>query len=170
MGTLVSIETLSGMVYAWTGYGTVVYNGNTYLGLGSLTNISAITEANSVISQGVTLTLNGVDPTNISEALTDIPQGGNVQILFVVLDGSNNVIGVPIVSFAGQTDGITIKEDASGLSSISLDVENRLTQLQRDRTYRWTQAQQAELYPGDTGFLYTADLADYVALWGNTIS
>jgi hypothetical protein len=49
-------------------------------------------------------------------------------------------------------------------------VENRLTQLQRDRTYRWTQAQQAELYPGDTGFLYTADLADYVALWGNTIS
>ena len=77
MGTLVSIETLSGMVYAWTGYGTVVYNGNTYLGLGSLTNISAITEANSVISQGVTLTLNGVDPTNISEALTARRQCSN---------------------------------------------------------------------------------------------
>jgi hypothetical protein len=170
MGVLVSIATLSGTVFAWTGYGNVVYNGNTYLGLGALTNMSAIAESSSVISQGVTLTLNGVDPTNISEALTDIPQGGDVYILFVVLDDCNNVVGVPIVSFAGQTDGITITEDASGLSSIALDVENRLTQLQRDRTYRWTQAQQCELYPGDTGFLYTADLQDYVAVWGNTIS
>jgi hypothetical protein len=170
MGILVSIATLSGTVYAWTGYGPVVYAGNTYSGLGALTNISAISESSSVTSQGVTLTLNGVDPTNISEALTDIPQGGDVYILFVVLDASNNVVGVPIISFAGQTDGIVIKEAPDGTSAIALDVENRLTQLQRDRTYRWTQAQQAELFPGDTGFLYTADLQDYVALWGNTIS
>ena len=95
-----SIATLSGTVFAWTGYGNVVYNGNTYLGLGALTNMSAIAESSSVISQGVTLTLNGVDPTNISEALTDIPQGGDVYILFVVLDDCNNVVGVPIVSFA----------------------------------------------------------------------
>jgi hypothetical protein len=170
MGILVSIETLSGTAYAWTGYGNVIYNGNTYLGLGALTNISAISESSSVISQGVTLTLDGVNPTNISEALTDIPQGGDVYVLFVVLDGNNNVIGVPIVSFAGQTDGIVIKEAPDGTSSIALDVENRLTQLQRDRTYRWTQAQQAELFPGDTGFLFTADLQDYVCLWGNTVS
>jgi len=175
MGILVSIVTLSGTVYAFTGYGDVVYGGNTYLGLGALTDISAISESSSVTSQGVALTLNGVDPTNISEALTDIPQGGAVSILFVVLDANNNVVGVPIVSFAGQTDGIVIKESPDGTSpdgtsSITLDVENRLTQLQRDRTYRWTQAQQTELFPGDTGFLYTADLADYVALWGNTIS
>jgi len=166
LGLLMSMETSSGTTYAWTGTESIIYNGNTYPGLGTLINISAIPESNTVIAQGVTLTLNGVDPTTVSEALTDIPQGGAVYIYLALLNPDNSIIGEPITSFSGQTDGIVIEDNPDGTCSISVDVENRLTQLQRDRTYRWTMAQQAELFPGDQGFLYTANLQDYVSLWG----
>jgi len=166
LAILISMQISTGTAYVWTGYGDITYNGNTYLGMGTLLNISNIGESNTVVSQGVTLTLDGVSPTNISQALTDVPQGGTVYIYLVFLTAANEVIGAPITTFSGQTDGITITENPDGDCSVSVDVENRLTQLQRDRTYRWTMAQQAELYPGDQGFLYTANLQDYVALWG----
>ena len=166
LAILISMAISSGTAYVWTGYGNIVYNGNTYLGMGTLLNISNIAESNTVVSQGVTLTLDGVSPDNISQALTDVPQGGAVYIYLVFMTAANAIIGVPITTFSGQTDGITINENPDGDCSVSLDVENRLTQLQRDRTFRWTMAQQAELYPGDQGFLYTANLQDYVALWG----
>lgn len=61
---LAIITFASGTVYVWSGVGNLIWNGNTYLGVGSLGNISAITEGSGIEAQGVTLTLSGVPLTS----------------------------------------------------------------------------------------------------------
>lgn len=166
LAVMVDITLSSGVMYLWTGYGSITYSGNTYVGLGNLTSIGNSSEASVVIAQGLTLTLSGIG-TDISEALTDITQGQPVYVYLAVLSG-NSIVGEPFATYVGQTDAVSIIDDPDGTCSVTVEVENRLTQLQRNRAYRWTSAQMQQLNPSEQGFIYTANLSDYVALWGNS--
>ncbi len=166
IGILADIALTTGPIYCWTGYGNLTYNGNTYLGLGNMSDISPSSESSVVIAQGLSLTLTGIG-SDISEALTDITQGQPVTLYMVVLDAAGNIIGSPITTYQGQTDTVQVIDDPNGTCTVVLQVENRLTQLQRNRAYRWTNAQMQELNPAEQGFMYTANLSDYVAEWGN---
>src|ERR1700722_13193964 len=66
--------------YVWSGIGSLVVDGQTYLGVGSLASVGAITEGLDVNAAGTIVTLSGIDPTILNECLTDIKSGAVANI------------------------------------------------------------------------------------------
>ena len=162
---MVDIQIAAGPIYAWSGYGDLIYNGITYLGIGKLGKISLVQETNSVYASGAQITLEGIDSTDLTEALSDITIGQPVSIYFAVLNAAGQIAGTPITIFAGLTDQVSISESIDNCS-ITIDVESKLAQLQRNREYRYTDQMQRFLHPGDGAFRYVNLLTNYVGSWG----
>lgn len=120
---LVQIACNSGTIYAWSGVGNLVYGGNTYLGVGSLGQISGIVEGSAVKADGCTVTLSGIWAGLLSGIPVLVPAtampwatggGQNASYLFGLDDGSPPVV-VPLALAAGES--VTVA--ATGLDSVS---------------------------------------------------
>lgn len=72
-------------VHLWTGYGNLVYNSTTYLGLGTLGTISPVQETTDLAARGLTMRLSGVPTANVALALTENYQGRECSIMFGAL-------------------------------------------------------------------------------------
>lgn len=154
----------SGTQYVWSGTGTLPYGGNSYLGMGSLGTIGTISEGTEVRADGTSLTLSGIDPTLFSACMTDIWLGAPAKLYFAVLAGGT-VIGAPYLLFSGQVDKAVISPGADTIS-ITLNLENRLTNLQRPSSRRLTDADQHMNHPKDTAFGWVEALNDGPLIWG----
>src|SRR3989304_4557380 len=74
------LETNAGTSRAWTGYGTIAWNGQNWVGLGHLLGISPVTEPGDVQANGVALSLSGVPGALVSLALADVRQGKPIKL------------------------------------------------------------------------------------------
>lgn len=162
----VQIQFTSGISYIWSGVGSVQWNGQTWLGVGAFGNISAIEESSNIQANGVTLSLSGIDSTLIAKALNELRQNYPVQMWFGAIDGGN-VVADPWNCFSGRIDVPTVDEGAQ-TSTISINVESRLIDLQRSRERRYTDQDQQGEFPGDLGFQYVPALQDFSGVWGKS--
>ena len=154
----------SGNMRLWTGYGDKTINSQTYTGTGDLLTIDGLEEASDLSARGTTLTLNGLDSTIITYALTEEYQGRLVTIYWGV--GTNTV-----EVFSGYMDKMTI-QDAAESATISLTVESRLIALERANVRRYTRESHAGvrtakgLSGDDTFFDWVTKLQDKQIVWG----
>lgn len=151
-------------VYCWTGVGNIVYNGNTYLGVGDFGKLSSIVEGSDVQAFGCSISLSAIDPTLLSESLTDIQIGAPVTIYFALLDTSGNIYGTPYPAFVGIVDKPTISLGTQQMT-ISLALESKLANLQRASQRRFTAADQRYYYPDDSAFNFVEQLNDQALKW-----
>ena len=152
--------------YVWTGADNLVYEGNTYLGVGSLGKIGDITEGTEVKAYGTTISLSGINPTLLAESMTDIQVGAPATIYFALVDGNSNIYGTPYPLFAGTVDKPTV-QIAPNTLTISLALETRMSNLQRAGQRRYTAADQDLYYPDDSAFDWVEILNDQALIWGN---
>jgi hypothetical protein len=162
-GILAVITFKSMTTYTWSGVGSLVYGGNTYLGVGSLGKVDRISEGVDVRSYGTTVGLSGINPTLLAETLSDIQLGASATISLALFDGSGNVLNAYVV-FSGVVDKPTIAPGLKELS-ISLALETRLANLSRASNRRYTAADQNLYYPGDTAFNWVESLNDQALKW-----
>lgn len=155
---------ISGNVYAWSGYGTIVWNGENWIGTGTLLSVSEVSENSDTGAAGATVALNGIPQTLISLALAECRQGASGRIYFGVLS-SGAVLADPILMFEGKLDVPTIEEDAE-VSSITITYESRLIDLERPRINRYTKEDQIRIFPGDKGFDYVPSIQEQKITWG----
>jgi hypothetical protein len=101
----------------------------------------------------------------IYEALNDIRIGGPVKIWFGLMSGGA-LIGTPYLVFRGMVDKPTVKTSPE-TSKITLQLENRMVNLQRANQRRYTAADQQIDYPDDSGFNWVEILNDIALRWGN---
>jgi hypothetical protein len=158
------IKFKSETVYVWTGSGNLVYGGNTYLGVGSFGKIGSVVEGSDVNAYGTSITLSGIDPTLLSESLTDIQIGAPATIYFILLDSLGDIYGVPYPLFVGTVDKPSITMGMKTLS-ITLNLENRLSDLQRANMRKYTSADQRLYYPLDDAFNFVEELNDQALRW-----
>ena len=151
-------------VYVWSGVGNLLYNGNTYLGIGDFGKIGSVVEGSDVQAYGTTITLSGIDPTLLSESLTDIQIGAPATLYFILLDGNGSIFGTPYPLFIGTVDKPTLDIGTETLS-ITLNLENRLSNLQRANMRRYTSADQNIYYPDDCAFNWVEQLSDQALKW-----
>ena len=153
----------SGPLRLWTGVGEATIDGDTYVGTGDLLSVSSIEETTELAVKGATITLSGVPSEVIALALQSPYQGRVCNIYFGVVDGNtyNNLTQI----FSGYMDEMNIEETPE-TSSIELKVENKLIDLERARTRRYTSAYQKSVYPGDLGLDFVEDLQDKKVVWG----
>ena len=70
--------------------------------------------------------------------------------------------------FSGYMDQMNIEEGAD-TTSVQLTVENKLIDLEKPRTARFTSAYQKSLFPNDKGFDFVEDLQTKEIVWGRTV-
>jgi|13_taG_2_1085334.scaffolds.fasta_scaffold03779_3 hypothetical protein len=170
----VDLDFDSGNMRLWTGYGNKTINSQTYTGTGDLLTIDGLEEVSDLSARGTTLTLNGLDSTIVSYALTEEYQGRLVTIYWGV--GSNTV-----EIFRGYMDKMTI-QDAGETSTISLTVESRLIALERANVRRYTRESHSAVRlrkwlddgnsgtpAADTFFDWTTQLQDKQIVWGREV-
>ena len=178
----------------WTGFGTLVYNGQDYYGTGNLLDISSVEESTEIGAKGATLTLSGVPSEVISLALTEAYQGRTCNIHFGLIqkgslelessqevlqdyikleDGGKITLERVIVDltqlFTGYMDQMSINEGPD-TSTVELKLENKLIDLERARIGRFTSQHQKSIYPEDKGLDFVESLQDTTLNWGRSVN
>jgi len=161
---LAQITFRSQTCFVWSGVGSLVWNGNTFLGVGSLGKVGQITEGVEVKADGTTLTLSGIDPTYQGECLTDILTGAPAKIWFGNLF-HGQFVGTPYLLFRGTVDQPTFSVGGETIS-ITLALENKMVDLQRPTMRRYTSADQHLQFPDDTAFGWVEQLSDQALIFG----
>lgn len=175
----------------WSGYGDLTIGGTTYTGAGQLLQVSDIRESSDVAANGATLTLSGIPSSLISLALDEDYQGRLCRIKFglidlELLDAVLSIDGTDLLLinddgdfldvsvsqpasffdlFVGYMDQMNISEGPD-TSTISLSVENKMIDLERARSRRYTDAGQQSRFTGDLAFEFVTRLQGESIEWG----
>jgi len=156
---LVEIDFASAPIYVHSGFGELLFNGNTYYGISAFGNISVRNEETQLNPQRLTLTLNGVDKRFINEIQENLNyQNRDVYIWKALLDDNYKLIGTSgQLWYRGTTGNATITEEPASTVSVSIDVNNFLAQWNRPSNLRYNNKTWVNLYPGDTIMQYLID-------------
>lgn len=174
----------------WSGLYDLQIGDTTYTGAGDLLEVSSIEETTELAAFGATLTMSGLDSSTVSLALQEPYQGRECNIGFGVFNGfsqpgslqleqgttdfvllesgdkillEGNLYHVEL--FSGYMDMINVNEAPEG-STIQVQVENRMIDLERERSRRYNSATQKQKYPNDKGLNYAEDAANREVILG----
>jgi hypothetical protein len=161
----VQVTFTAGPVYIWSGIGPIVWNGQTWIGLGSLVSISTIEEGSTVSAKGMTITLSGLDPLLLMDAMSEYQIGLPALIYFGAFDDSGVLIPNPVCCFSGRMDQSVI--DISGTTAqLVINCESRLVEMNVSVERRYTDEDQQLDYPGDLGFSFVNGIQDAQIYFG----
>lgn len=161
---LAELDFPSGMVRVHSGVGEVIFNTNTYLGVGQLGKISTLEETAELRSSGFTLELSGIDPALLAISLNDDVQGRDAKIWLAFLDENHQIISDPVGPWLGRMDNL--EGELGETATLQLNVENRMADWERPRIRRYTDADQQAEYPGDKGFEFVNQMQEKEIPWG----
>lgn len=165
----------SGDQNVWTGIGDLIFNGDTYLGIGNLGSISSYKETQNLKAEGITFTLSGNIGSNISKALDEEFQNRICTLWLGFFDTavSPGLLNDPIIIFQGRMDNMPI-DHGSESSTVSIQAENVLVSLENAVNRRYTPKDHAldkfiaddGTVVNDKGFNFVATLEDKEIVWG----
>lgn len=135
-----------------------------WLGIGTLGSIEAVAEGSALQMYGCQLTLSGVPPELISEALGYTYQGRNAALYLAPLNDDYSFIADPVVIFKGRMDTMDI--ELGSTARITLTVESRLVDWDRPRIRRFNDEDQRSEFPTDRGFRYVDQMVQKDLPWG----
>lgn len=136
----------------------------TFLGVGQLGNIEAVEENIEVIARSVNLTVSGIDPALLTEALAEQYQNRTVTIYLAMLNpSSGQIIASPEIIWEGRMNQQTITL-SKGEATIQISCEHRLRS--EPRIARYTDADQRQVFPADRFFDLTHTIEGFVSKWG----
>jgi hypothetical protein len=162
---LAAIEFTSGMWRAWTGVGTLVWNAYDWTGVGDLGGVSAITQTADLSAEGITLSLSGINSSDVGSAISDVATYLTVDVWLGFLDSTGAVIVDPVHCFSGHVDVPTVQDDGE-TATISITAENDLLILSQSSQRRYTNDDQQIIYPTDLGFQFVPTVQAWNGAWG----
>tara|TARA_B100000123_G_C25720730_1_gene424398 strand:+ start:806 stop:1474 length:669 start_codon:yes stop_codon:yes gene_type:complete len=146
--------------------GDVVFDGNTYQGVGTLLSMSAFEDTAELKSAGLTIGLSGLDPSILSHSLTNDYHNRPITVFTGFLDGGGENAGAVMTSFKGRMTSMQITEEPQGANTITVNCENRLVDLKRPCNLRYLKESQKLIDPTDTGFNRMERIQTAEILWG----
>lgn len=160
----------SAPVRLWTGMQSASFtdisgSGN-YLGVGTLGNISSVSETTEVAAKGIELTLSAIPTEYVALALSGSYRGRDA-VVYLILYNTNMSSYEQLTLFRGKMDQLVITEGADS-STIGIKCESRLIDLNRPQDVRYTDEAQKQLYPTDKGLEFVSSMADKSIYWGTS--
>lgn len=156
-----------GGIVAWhTGTGEISFQGYAYSGIGSLGSIGAAKEDTDIRPASITATISGIPTANISLALSEPFLGRKAYVHIALLDDADQVDIIsrpPFLLFYGSMDAPTIEMGET--ASVTIPINSRLSDWERRRTNRYTNAEQQALHPGDRGLEFIEQMAAREVIW-----
>lgn len=163
---LVDMAYDSGNLRLWSGYGNIVWDGDTWYGSQDLGSIGNVENSAKLSATGLNLALSGVDQAMISQVLSETVRGRSAKIYFGAINSSDfSIVSDPLLLFSGFMDVPTIEETGE-TCRIIISCENELIDMERASGLTYTDGCQKNLYPGDKGLEFVAPLANKPIIWG----
>ena len=154
-------------LYIHSGIGTIIYNANSYLGVGQFGNVSNMTETEVLRPTSLTLSLSGVDSNLITEALDSGDYGDVITIYNGYRQDDGTLVADPLLIWRGFFDFASISQGDQSI--VSITVQHDLAILNEIDGSRFTDEDQQVRFSGDIGFEYVADMAGLKLLWGGRV-
>ena len=154
-------------ILVWSGTDDLVIGSDTYTGAGTLLSISNSEDNLELKSNGLVVSLSGMDTTVVNYALTENYQNRPITIFMGYVMGGTNEVAGTLTLFKGRMTSLVINDDPTG-STVTIDAENRLVDLDRPSNFRYTKESQNFLHSGDTGFDRVSSLQDKQIVWGSS--
>ena len=154
-------------ILVWSGTDDLTINSETYNGAGTLLSISNTEDNLELKSNGLVVALSGMDTTVVNYALTENYQNRTITVFMGYVMGGTNEVAGTLTLFKGRMTSLVINDTPEG-STVTIDAENRLVDLDRPSNLRYTKESQNFLHSGDTGFNRVASLQDKQINWGKS--
>ncbi len=154
-------------ILIWSGIDDLVINSETYTGAVTLLSISGSEDNTELKSNGLVVALTGMDTTVVNYALTENYQNRPITVFMGYVMGGTNEVAGTLTLFKGRMTSLVINDTPEG-SSVTIDAENRLVDLDRPSNFRYTKESQNFLHSGDTGFDRVSSLQDQQIVWGKS--
>lgn len=150
---------------AWnTGYRDIVYGGVTYRPAGHFGSVSPVRESPGIKAATVTLTIGGIKTEVVSLLLSQPYLNRKGWVYTVNTDDQWNVDPDRVaLYFKGKIDAINGVQGKT--ASFNIVIRSRLADWERQRTLRYTDADQQKLHPGDKGLEFVAQLSQKKIVW-----
>lgn len=155
----------SGWLYLWSGIGPLSWNGQTWTGVGSLGQVSAVPETSDVAAAGIQFSLSGIPSGVLASALSEVRQGFPVILWQGFLTAAGGVVASPNQAWNGRMDSCMVNESGE-TATITLTAESRMMDLNRSRERRYEKQDQTIDFAGDLGFDYVPSLQELSIVWG----
>ena len=164
----------SGSVYLWSGQGDLDWNGQTWLGVGGMGAISAVTEDSQMSDARIKATLSHVPVENLPDFVQEFsdndPVGRSFTLSLAFFDEDTSISDVVTLT-AGFVDAVSMNDGAGGADGSSGGIELMLASeaalLSRKRGYRLTDQHQEALFSGDRGLEFVTDTNLAEIRWGS---
>jgi len=179
MGLMADLEFANSVVHVWSGAGNLVWNSNTYCGVGTLGTVQGISEDSEVAAKGVQVSLSGIPSTLVQDTLYETRLLKNANIQMALFYPNLTIIDNPILSYQGRMDATQFTVDGK-TATITINLENVLVDLNRMCYRRYTDPdQQIDLAATltrldlnantiDTGFTHVPGNQSVIPFWGTT--
>jgi len=149
----------------WTGIGDLSWNGFTWTGAGELISVGQASEGSEMKAQGLTISLSGVPTELLALVFENLRQGQRVNVYIGTINNAGVLTANPAIYFSGRVDVPAIA-DGGDTATISLQVENRFVDFEKNRSLFYTPQTQAIYFPGDRAFDQVTALQDQKIFWG----
>jgi len=156
-------------IRVWSGDYDLSISGASYTGVGTLLAISNIEDTLELKSSGLSVALAGMDATVLNLALTENYQNRFITVFLGYLSGGTDTVVGTMTLFKGRMQSMAINDDPNG-STITIDAENRLIDLERPSNLRYTKESQKFIDSSDSCFNRVASLQDKEIIWGRSSS
>jgi hypothetical protein len=147
----------------WSGYGSIVWQDVEWLGNGWLRPIKAINENADLTAAGVQVELGGAASEAIAMILRSAIHARQCRI-YIGAMWDLGFLGNPLLVFAGRFSTAEFN-DTGTESTIALQYESKLITLRNSSDLKFTDAAQQDIYPGDKGFEYVQQMANWTGYW-----
>ena len=150
-----------------TSVGPLTFGGDTYLGVGDLGGVSGVDEAERIGPSPFKLSLSGVDPGHIADAL----HAGNHRdkvTLWVGYRGDDGLLVDDPWRLAGGFFEYADIELGEADNRVVVTVQHDLSTLLEKHGGRYTNEDQQGRFSGDVGFSFVADVIDKKLVWAGT--
>lgn len=140
------------------------WGGHTFLAVGDLGSISALTEKSDLSTASARLALSGILATHIGTALGEHYLDRPLNIYLGFFNQATGVLTVPALIFQGRMDRMPVKIDHDA-AEVGLEVENSLVDWQRTSERLWNDVDQKARFADDLGFALLADTTKKNIVW-----
>ncbi len=161
---LVKLE-FSVPVYAHSGYGTITYDGDIYLGVGDLGNVTEATESEVLTPGSINLELSGINARLLAESLN----AGNFGDLVTIYEGyrqdDGTLVDDPWILWSGFLEVPSSAQGEEG-GVVRLTCQHDIAVLDKKDGGRFTDEDQVQRYAGDRFFEFVTDTSTVSLEWG----
>lgn len=151
-------------VYVHSGLGEITWNGNTYVGIGMLGQVSEHQESEALTVQPITFSLSGLDQQRLRGALDSASYGDQITMYEAFIDDAGDLVADPVVIWAGSVDSTSIRVGPEPV--ITIVGQHDIADLDRADGGRFTNEDQQARYEGDEFFEFIHEVPTLRLNWG----